>query len=108
MALLVKVLYGEIERLNQPNVRSVRLCTAGKYEKGAVSGAGVGSHSTVTCRTTDGAVRRGSDSRCTVLVTLLVRQQRQAAATPVRRAQQVQRYTRPKDNGFTALLAACE
>ena len=50
---LVKGLYGKIKRFAQlDQVRSVRLSTAGKYEKGAVSGAGVGSHSTVTCRTT--------------------------------------------------------
>ena len=85
-------------------VRSVRLGAAGKYEKGAVSGAGVGSHSTVTCRTTDGTVRRGSNSGCTVFGTLSARQRRQAAAISVRRAQQDERYIRPKDNGFLALL----
>ena len=71
-------------------VRSVRL--------------GAGSHSTVTCRTTDGTVRRGSNSGCTVFGTLSARQRRQAAAISVRRAQQDERYIRPKDNGFLALL----
>ena len=85
-------------------VRSVRLGAAGKYEKGAVSGAGVGSLSAVTCPTTDEAVRRGSNSCCTVLGTLSARQRRQAAATSVRRAQQAERHIRPKDNGFLALL----
>ena len=88
-------------------LRLVRLHTAGDRQRAAVSGAGVGSHSTVTCRTTDGAVRRGSNSCCTVLVTLLVRQQREERRRlPVRRAHQVGGYIRPKDNGFVALLAA--
>ena len=89
-------------------LRLVRLHTAGDRQRAAVSGAGAGPHSTVTCRTTDGAVRRGSNSVCTVLGTLSVQQQRQAAATSVRRAQQAERYIRPKDNGLIALLAACE
>ena len=102
---LVKGLYGKIKRFAQlDQVRSVRLGAAGKYEKGAVSGAGVGSHCTVTCRTTDEAVRRGSNSCCTVLGTLSARQRRQASATSVRRAQQAERHIRPKDNGFLALL----
>ena len=47
-------MYGKIKQFAQlDQVRSVRLSTAGKYEKGAVSGAGVGSRSTVTCRTTE-------------------------------------------------------
>ena len=79
-------------------LRLVRLCTAGKYGKGAVSGAGVGSHSTVTRRTTDGTVQCSSSSRCTVLIALLVRQQWQAAATSRSpRAQQVGRNIRHKD-----------
>jgi hypothetical protein len=47
-------------------LRLVRLCAAGKYRKGAVSGARVGSHSTVMRRTTNGTVRCSSSSRCTV------------------------------------------
>ena len=71
------------------------------------SGAGVGSHSTVTCRTTDGAVRRSSNPCCTVLIALPVQKQHQASATSrLLHAQQGGRYTRPKDNGFVALLAS--
>ena len=105
---LVKGEYGDCDwfysRFAQLDQEGSALSTAGKYEKGAVSGAGVGSRGTVTCRTTDGTVRRGSNSGCTVLGTLSLRQQRQAAATSVRRPQQAERHIRPKDNGFLALL----
>ena len=51
-----------------------------------------------------GTIRRSSDSGCTVLGTLSLRQQRQAAETSVRRAHQVEGYIRPKNNGLIALL----
>ena len=86
-------------------LRLVRLCTAGKYGKGAVSGAGVGSHSTVTRRTTDGTVRCSSSSRCTVLIALLVQQQWQAAATlRSPHVQQVGRNIQHKDTVPIVLL----
>ena len=103
--------------LRHDQVRSVRLRTdGGQFSRR--SAVPEWAHSTVpkrgsgfkcpTCRAANGSIRRSGDPRCTVLITVLVRQQWQATATPVRRAQQVQRYIRPKDNGLIALLAACE
>ena len=94
----------------QPDhVRSVRLRTASDRQRAAVSGDGVGSHGTVPvsqvlCIFWHGTIWCSSNSGCTVLSTLPVRQQRQAAATSVRHTHQVEGYIQPKDNGLIALL----
>ena len=103
--------------LSEDEVRLVRLRTDGAQESGR-SAVPEWAHSTVprrgsgfkcpTCRADNGTVRRSGDPRCTVLIAMLVRQQQKRRRLPVRRAQQVGRYIRPKDNGFIALLAACE
>ena len=58
-----------------------------------------------TCRAANGSIRRSGDPGRAVLITVLVRQQWQATGTTVRRAPQVGRYIRPKDNGLIARLA---
>ena len=94
--------------LRHDQVRSGRLWTDGGLASRR-SAVPEWAHSTVPasqgpCVFRHGTIRRSSDSGCTVLGTLLVWEQRQAAATSVRRAHQVRRYIRPKDNGLIALL----
>ena len=94
-------------------LRLVRLHTAGDRQRAAVSSAGVGSHNTVpegdsgfkcpTCRTANGSIRRSSDPRGTVLITLLVRQQQQRRRLAVRCAQQVGLHIRYKDTVLIVL-----